>query len=170
VAPDLLGYSAKMSTALELVYEYRYLMGKCRAGAGLSMDEVEAVEVIEGLFAGGPAPFERAGGLSASVRGGRLCDRVELVTADLDQVAVHLAAFVEPGAALELSIDDSELRLSYRFKCRVLSVDEDLPRGRQKVVLALLGAPLLIRRGPRSSRDAKSMPPRPSSEPRVVAA
>lgn len=162
-----------MSTALELVYEYRHLMGKCRAGAGLSMEEVEAVEVIEGLFAGGAAPFERAGPpLAATVRSGRhrLCDRVELLSADLDQVAVELAAFVEPGLGVELSIEDSELRLSYRFKCRVLSVDEDLSSGRQRVVLELLGAPLLVRRGPRSVRDAKSMPPRPSSEPRVVAA
>src|SRR5688572_28722359 len=39
-----------MTTALELLYEYRHLMGKCRSSAGLDMDEIQAVDAIEALF------------------------------------------------------------------------------------------------------------------------
>ena len=48
-------------TALELVYQYRQLVGKCESGAGLDFDEIDALGTIEALFAvdatvhGGPA-------------------------------------------------------------------------------------------------------------------
>lgn len=162
-----------MSTALELVYEYRHLMGKCRAGAGLSMDEIEAVEAIEGLFAVGATPFEqRAGGMSATLRGGpkKLWDKVELLSAELDRIAVRMTACLEPGGLVELLVEDEELRLSYRFRSRVVAVDEE-PDGTWKVSIELFGLPLLLRRGPhRPRQNAKNLPPRPSSEPRVVAA
>lgn len=162
-----------MSTALELVYEYRHLMGKCRVGAGLSMDEIEAVEAIEGLFAVGATPFEqRAGGLSATLRGGpnKLWDKVQLASAELDRIAVRVTALLEPGSPVELLVEDEELRLSYRFRTRIASVQGD-PAGGYKVVLELVGLPLLVRRGPKQARpNAKNLPPRPSSEPRVVAA
>lgn len=174
-----------MSAALELLYEYRHLMGKCRAGAGLTMDEVERVEAIEARFRVGSIPFERPGRssgdgnsppprLAATLRGGphRLWeDKVELVSAHLDHLVVQLAAFTEPGVVMELVVDDLEHRLSYRFKARVVSVADELHQSGQQVVLAIVGVPVLVRRGPRKPRtDHKSLPPRPSSEPRVVAA
>src|SRR5262245_48117403 len=120
-----------MSTALELVYEYRHLMGKCGSGAGLSMDEIEAVEAIEGLFAVSPSPVAGpgagpAGNLRASLRSGarRQSDDVELVAAHLDRLEVLTATFLEVGAPAEVTVEDQELRLSYRFKCRVRSFDE----------------------------------------------
>lgn len=171
-----------MSTALELVYEYRHLMGKCRTGAGLTLDEIEAVEAIEGLFTPGASPFDGqdsglASRLTATLRGGprQLWDKVELVTARLDELELRTTTFLEVSAVIELQIEDDELRLSYRFKGRVVAVGEDesaqgLGAG-HRVVLELVGLPLLVRRGPRSPKpDPKNAAGRRlRSEPRQAA-
>jgi hypothetical protein len=177
-----------MASPLELVYEYRHLMGKCQAGLGLTMDEVEVVEAIENLFRRGSIEFDRSGHSNgdgngkgkvaatrstATLRGGphKLWDKVELVSGYLDHFVVQVTAFTEPGVVIELLVEDEERRLSYRFKTCVVSVAEELNQTGQQVVLEIIGAPLLVRRGPRRPRsDHKSLPPRPSSEPRVVAA
>ncbi len=170
-----------MSTALELVYEYRHLMGKCRTGAGLTLDEIEAVEAIEGLFAPGSSQFgDQSSGLtsrlSAILRGGRrqLWDRVELLAARLDALELRVSMFMQMGATIELQFEDEELRLSYHFKGRVVSFGDDekpVPGAGHKVVLELVGLPLLVRRGPRSPKpDPKSAHGRRlRSEPRQAA-
>ena len=169
-----------MSTALELVYEYRHLMGKCRTGAGLTLDEIEAVEAIEGLFAPGSSQFgDQSSGLAsrltAILRGGRrqLWDRVELLAARLDAVELRVSTFMETGATIELQIEDEELRLSDHFKGRVVSFGDErpVPGAGHVVVLELVGLPLLVRRGPRSPKpDPKSAHGRRlRSEPRQAA-
>jgi hypothetical protein len=163
-----------MSTALELVYEYRRLMGKCWAGSGLSMDEIEAVEAIEGLFAGGASPLTGvSASLSATLRGGprHHCAGVELLSADLDQLEVQATSALEAGTRIELRIEDDELRVSYRFKGRVLSMRETEPGGSHTVALELLGVPLLVRRGPKPPRldPTSGTGRRLGSEPRAAA-
>jgi hypothetical protein len=166
-----------MSTALELVYEYRHLMGKCRTGAGLTLEEIEAVEAIEGLFARESSRFGDGGAgltdrLSAILRGGRreLWEKVELLAAHLDSLELRVSTFMEVGATIELQVEDDELRLSYRFKGRVASFgDQDgpVPGAGHRVVLELIGLPLLVRRGPRSPKPAHGR--RMRSEPRQAA-
>jgi hypothetical protein len=161
-----------MSTALELVYEYRALLGKSRGGAGLTLDEIETVEAIEGLFAVGAMPAT-CGGVVATLRGGpkKMTDQVELSSIGLERVLVKVGVFLEPGAPVELQVEDDELRLSYRFPARVTSIHGDPLAAAHEVSIELVGIPLLIRRGPKIDRpNAKSLPPRSSSEPRVVAA
>ncbi len=166
-----------MSTALELVYEYRHLMGKCWAGAGLSMDEIEAVEAIEGLFSGSASPFAGSSAgladrLSATLRGGprQMVDDVELVAAHLDRLEVRTPAFLELGALIEVLVEDQELRLSYRFKSSVREIADAEAGTARRVVLELHGVPLLVRRGPKPFRPGGNPNTRLASEPRVAAA
>jgi hypothetical protein len=172
-----------MSTALELVYEYRHLMGKCGTGIGLTLDEIEAVEAIEGLFSPGASPFEGqdsglSGHLTATLRGGRrqIWDKVDLVAARLDELELRATAFLDAGSVIELQVEDEELRLSYRFKGRVVSIGDEEPASGighgHTLVLELVGLPLLVRRGPRSPKpDPKNAAGRRlRSEPRVQAA
>ena len=79
-----------MTTALELLYEYRHLMGKCRSGAGLDMDEIQAVDAIEAIFADDAEKSDTAqpNGLTTVVRGTKLCDDVSLESILLDRLVI----------------------------------------------------------------------------------
>lgn len=148
-----------MTTALELLYEYRHLMGKCRSGAGLDMDEIQAVDAIEALFADDAAKSDAAqpAGLTTVVRGAKLCDEVKLESILLDRLVVGGCPWVDSSAAIEVMIEDPELRLSYRFRGQVAWTRDD-GKGRLSVGIELVGAPVLVRRGPRSSRALTSTP------------
>jgi len=148
----------EMTTALELLYEYRHLMGKCRSGAGLDMDEIQAVDAIEALFAD-DAKSDRAqpGGLTTVVRGAKLCDEVKLESILLDRLVVAGCPCVDSSSAIEIIIEDAELLLSYRFRGQVAWTRDD-GKGRLSVGIELVGVPVLVRRGPRSSRQLASMP------------
>jgi hypothetical protein len=148
-----------MSTALELLYEYRHLMGKCRSGAGLDMDEIQTVDAIEALFGQAPSS-EDARGLTTVVRSskGKLCDEVHLDAILLDRVVLKGCPWVEAPVALEVIIEDPELRLSYRFKGVVAWTREE-GEGLLTVGVELCGVPVLVRRGPRSERSATQAPP-----------
>src|SRR6185503_8902353 len=89
---------SEMTTALELLYEYRHLMGKCRSGAGLDMDEIQAVDAIEALFADDAGKSDQRG-LTTVVRGSRLCDEVKLEAVLLDRLVVVGCPHVEAAAA-----------------------------------------------------------------------
>src|SRR5262245_9815309 len=101
----------QMTTALELLYEYRHLMGKCRSGAGLDMEEIQAVDAIEALFAAdaGASGDGQPRGLTTVVRRGGLCDEVRLESILLDRLVVAGCPHVEASAPIEVMIDDPEL-------------------------------------------------------------
>lgn len=148
-----------MTTALELLYEYRHLMGKCRSGAGLDMDEIQAVDAIEALFADDAArsDSDQPSGLTTVVRGNKLCDEVTLESILLDRLVVAGCPWVEPSAAIEVIIEDPELLLSYRFRGQVAWTRDD-GKGRLTVGIELVGVPVLVRRGPRTSRPLATAP------------
>lgn len=148
-----------MTTALELLYEYRHLIGKCRSGAGLDMDEIQALDAIEALFAddAANADSQPPGGLTTVVRGPRLCDEVKLQAIQLDRLVVAGCPWVEASAAVEIMIEDAELLLSYRFRGLVAWTRDD-GNGRLAVGIELVGVPVLVRRGPRTSRPLAAAP------------
>jgi len=145
-----------MTTALELLYEYRHLMGKCRSGAGLDMDEIQAVDAIEALFADDAGKSDQRG-LTTVVRGSRLCDEVKLEAVLLDRLVVVGCPHVEAAAAIEVMIDDPELLLSYRFRGTVAWTRDD-GNGRLAVGIELVGVPVLVRRGPKTARPLAAVP------------
>ena len=156
-----------MTTALELLYEYRHLMGKCRSGAGLDMDEIQAVDAIEALFAddAGKSDSAQPAGLTTVVRGPKLCDEVTLEAILLDRLVVAGCPWVEAATAIEVIIEDPELLLSYRFRGTVAWTRDD-GKGRLSVGIELVGMPVLVRRGPKTARPLASAP-RSSSNRRI---
>jgi|RhiMethySRZTD1v2_1073278.scaffolds.fasta_scaffold26159_2 hypothetical protein len=155
-----------MTTALELLYEYRHLMGKCRSGAGLDMDEIQAVDAIEAIFADDAEKSDTAqpSGLTAVVRGRKLCDDVRLESILLDRLVIAGCPWVEASAAVEVIIEDKELLLSYRFRGTVAWTRDD-GKGRLAVGIELLGVPVLVRRGPKTARPLAA--PASSSRRRI---
>lgn len=145
----------EMTTALELVYEYRHLMGKCTTGVGLDMDEIQAVDTIEALFAearGGTSDLVTGREALAAVmrsEGGRVSDRVDVLSLRPDEFVVRGCFWLDSGAPVELRFDDDELLLSYRFRGRVIRTTDETG-GLLTAHIRLIGVPVLVRRGPRS--------------------
>jgi hypothetical protein len=160
-----------MTTALELLYEYRHLMGKCRSGAGLDMDEIQAVDAIEALFADDAqrADSAQADGLTTVVRGAKLCDEVKLQSILLDRLVVVGCPWVEAAASLEIIIEDPELLLSYRFRGQVAWTRDD-GKGRLAVGIELVGVPVLVRRGPKTARPLAPSSSSPRRRHRIARA
>ncbi len=158
-----------MSTALELVYQYRHLLGKCEVGTGLTMEEIEALQTIEAVFAADRSAdtdlwqtrrsFSRwEVDLRAELRGNRLADEVRIVDLNPSGMVVRSAPYAERGQTVEIVIDDSELSLSYRFKAVVSwlrdDTDDDFSLG-----LELVGTPVLVRRHQTSDSAARTAEP-----------
>ena len=164
-----------MRTALELAYEYRHLMGKCQSVHGLTMEEALTLDGIAALFAsdaGADARKDSVEALSATLRGrsGRSSDTVRLTRVRLDHLELDACPWIDPGTLVELVIEDSELRLSYRFKARVAWAREE--KASTSLGLELLGVPVLVRRGPPGTpveRPAKAKGSRRPAAARVAA-
>ena len=147
---------------LDLVYQYRLLLGKCESGAGLDFDEIEALSAIEALFTDSGDDDEwrdrrrfsrETVSLPAVVRGPRLNDPVRVVDLAPGGLVCRSAPYVEEGDLVEVVIDDEELGLSYRFKASVswLRDDED---DDYAVGLRFVGTPVLIHRNQPRARTA----------------
>ena len=149
-----------MSTTLELVYQYRHLLGKCESGVGLEVDEIDALHTIKALFVGDHPDLDvwrctrqfarEKVALLARLRSREHDDPVELIEIAPGGMVVGGAPYAAPGSTVELVYDDPELSLSYRFKAKVVWLDED---GDEFLLgLELVGAPLRLHRGPARPR------------------
>lgn len=136
-----------MSTALELVYQYRQLLAKCEGDAGLTLDEIELFSTLEQLIDGSAQlPF------AAQLRTARFADTILVAALGREGVLCVGCDFVEKDQRVELRFEDDELSLSYRFSARV-----DWARERDDatfdVGLRWEGPPVLVRKVSFSSID-----------------
>lgn len=134
---------------VEVVFQYRTLIGKCDLGVGLDWEEIEQVTAIESAFE--PASDDRrmkAGRrfrrepakLTALLRGDRINDLVEVVEIGPGGVVVRNAPFVAHGEHVEIVMEDGDK--SYRFSAEGVWLKDD--GDDYKVGLALIGMPVCL--------------------------
>ena len=134
---------------VEIVFQYRTLIGKCDLGVGLEWDEIEQLNSIEAAFA--PSADDRrmkvgrkfrreATKLTALMRGDRINDRVDVIEVGPGGLVIRNAPFVARGEQVEIQIDDGDD--SYRFRAQGVWLKDD--GDDYKVGLALIGMPVCL--------------------------
>lgn len=134
---------------VEVVYQYRTLIGKCELGVGLDWDQIAEVTAIESAFE--PTADDRrmkAGRrfrrepirLNALLRGDRINDRVELIEIGPGGAVVRNAPFVAHGEQVELVMEIGDL--SYRFSAQGVWMKDD--GDDYRVGLELIGMPVCL--------------------------
>jgi hypothetical protein len=143
---------------IEIVFQYRSLLGKCDLGVGLDWDEIETLSAIEQAFA--PSADDRRSKtgrkfrrepikLEVLMRGDRIHDRVDLVEIGPGGFVVRRAPFVARGEQVEMQIEIGEK--SYRFRAQGVWMKDD---GEDyKVGLALIGMPVCLNKVAVSKHD-----------------
>lgn len=135
---------------VEIVFQYRTLIGKCDLGVGLDWDEIEQVSAIESAFSPSEDDLRMKTGrrfrreatkLSVLMRGDRIHDRVELVEVGPGGFVVRHAPFVARGEQVEIQIEVGDK--SYRFRAQGVWMKDD--GDDYKVGLALIGMPVCLR-------------------------
>ncbi|MGE0546755.1 MAG: PilZ domain-containing protein [Kofleriaceae bacterium] len=136
---------------IDVVFQYRTLIGKCDLGVGLDWDDIEHVSSIEASFAPTPDDLRMNTGrrfrreatkASGLMRGDRINDRVEIVEISLGGVVCRNAPFVARGELVELQVDVGNA--SYRFRARGVWLNED--GDDYRVGLELIGMPICLNR------------------------
>lgn len=134
---------------VEVVFQYRTLVGKCELGVGLDWDEIEQVTAIESAFE--PSSDDRrmkAGRrfrrepvkITALLRGDRINDRVDVVEIGPGGMVVRNAPFVAHGEHVEIVMEHGDR--SYRFRAEGVWLKDDGEDYR--VGLALIGVPVCL--------------------------
>ncbi|MBX3161824.1 MAG: PilZ domain-containing protein [Deltaproteobacteria bacterium] len=134
---------------VEVVFQYRSLLGKCELGVGLAWDEIEQVTLIEAAFAptaddrrmkGGRRFRREAVKLSAVMRGDRINDRVEIVEIGPGGLVCRHAPYVARGEYVEIVIDVDGR--SFRFRAQGVWLKDD--GDDYRVGLAFVGMPVCL--------------------------
>jgi hypothetical protein len=124
--------------ALDLVYQYRKLVGKCEAGLGLDVEEIISLTALEAhLVAETVDSWCR-------LRGPRVNDAVRMVEIGPRGLVCRQTPYMEEGSRIEIVIEDGDL--SYRFPARVAALREDIGDD-FAVTLELTGVPVLVHHG-----------------------
>ena len=142
-------------SALDLVFQYRTLVGKCDAGRGLDIDEIDALTAIEARFAPGDDDVRAREGrrfrrervdLQAHLKGGSLDDQVQISELSPGGLVCRAAPYADEGQIIEVVVEDPDRSLSYRFKARVQWLKDDVGADFH-LGLELIGTPLLVHYG-----------------------
>jgi hypothetical protein len=157
VDPGIVGTPpAVTSVVVDVVFQYRTLIGKCELGIGLDLEEIDHLATIEQAFAS-RARKGSTGASSASdarrfrrdkvelvgmIRGDRINDRVAIVELGPGGLVCRRAPFIARGELVELVIDDGDR--SYRFGARGVWLRDD--GDDYRVAVAFTGMPVCITR------------------------
>lgn len=134
---------------VDIVFQYRTLVGKAELGCGLNWDEIDQVSQIEYAFRPGADDRRMKNGrrfrrdairLEALVRGDRINDRVEIVEIGPGGLVCRQAPFIARGEQVEIVIDIGDD--SYRFRAQGVWLKDD--GDDYKVGLAFIGMPVRV--------------------------
>jgi hypothetical protein len=136
---------------VEVIFQYRSLIGKCDLGFGLDWDEIEQISHIEAVFA--PSVDDRrmktgrrfrreAVRLSAVMRGDRIHDRVEVVELGPGGLVIRNAPYIARGEQVELVVEIDDV--SYRFRAQGVWLRDD--GDDYRVGMAFVGMPVCLRK------------------------
>ncbi len=137
--------------ALDLVYQYRKLLGKCESGLGLDVEEILSLTALEAAFVADHRDDRKHRrdrvDFTCRLRGTEgVNDRVRVAELGPGGLVCRQTPFIDEGKLIEVVIDDVESDLSYRFTCRVAWLREDVGDD-FAVGLSFVGAPLLVHHG-----------------------
>ena len=134
---------------VEVVFQYRTLMGKCELGVGLDWDEIEQITAIESAFEPTSDDRRMKTGrrfrrepvkMTALLRGDRINDRVDVIEIGPGGLVVRNAPFISRGEHVEIVIQDGDN--SYRFSGVGVWLKDD--GDDYRVGLALVGMPVCL--------------------------
>jgi hypothetical protein len=135
---------------VEVVFQYRTLIGKCELGVGLDWDEIEQMTAIESVFTPTTDSSRTTAGRrfrrevfqgTALLRGDRINDRVEVLEIGPGGIVVRNAPFIANGEHVEIVIEEGDK--SYRFGAEGVWMKDD--GDDYRVGLALVGMPVCLR-------------------------
>jgi hypothetical protein len=134
---------------VDVVFQYRSLVGKCDLGVGLEWDEIEQVTLIESTFEPTTDDRRMKTGrrfrreqvkMTALLRGDRINDRVELIELGPGGAVVRNAPYVARGEQVELVIEQDDK--SYRFRAKGVWLKDD--NDDYRIGLELIGMPVCL--------------------------
>jgi hypothetical protein len=134
---------------VDVVFQYRSLIGKCELGVGLEWDDIEQVTLIESTFEPTADDRRMKTGrrfrreqvkMTALLRGDRINDRVELIELGPGGAVVRNAPYVARGEQVELVIEQDDR--SYRFRAKGVWLKDD--NDDYRIGLELIGMPVCL--------------------------
>jgi hypothetical protein len=143
---------------VDVVFQYRSLIGKCELGVGLEWDDIEQVTLIESTFEPTADDRRMKTGrrfrreqvkMTALLRGDRINDRVELIELGPGGAVVRNAPYVARGELVELVIEQDDK--SYRFRAKGVWLKDD--NDDYRVGLELIGMPVCLHKVSLSKPD-----------------
>lgn len=140
MARAVLGLSVVL---VDVIFQYRTLVGKTELGCGLDWDDIEAISQIEHQFrtTDRRRKFRREPvSMDGMVRGDRINDLVEIVELGPGGIVCTAAPFIARGEIVELTIDHGVR--SYRFNARGIWLKDDGEDYRAG--LAFVGMPVCL--------------------------
>jgi len=143
------GDASMTGMLVDVLFQYRTLIGKCELGTGLDWEDIETVSAIESMFEPSVEDRRVRRGrqfrrqdvrLQAVVRGDRIHDRVDISEVSLGGMVIRNAPYIAHDEHVEIVIEDGEM--SYRFRARGVWIKDDADDYR--VGLQLVGMPVCL--------------------------